>query len=339
MIRPEIVESVSKVLAIILDDSHKEDYTPWFWRYYGNLVHRDHLLRLLREMDDDFALARFDPTGKTILDAGCGFGIQCLIMRLMGSREVHGIDVSQSVIETFEKLLKILPSIEKIYPKTGDVAKAGYPDSSFDLVWSNEAISHYYDIPDFLRETYRMLKPGGTLFISDSNNGANPYLRWQIYRFWDRLENGPQGTIHGHTVTVLLREMRACIVREAFPDFKEEEVESLAAGTFGRTKEEVLDACRLYKENGAWPKSYYRYGIPPLEPNTGSYIERLICPSELTKLLQETGFKCRVYGYLGGAGGNSIIRAVNRIVEALSPLTWPAGRGLKIVAVKPTSVR
>lgn len=82
------------------------------------------------------------------------------------------------------------------------------------------------------------------------------------------------------------------------------------------------------------PSSRFAPGVPPRSPASGQYIERLIYPDVLVRQLRAAGFVPRVYAYLGGAGGNPALRAANKLVLALSPLTWPIGRALKAVARK-----
>jgi hypothetical protein len=153
-------------------------------------------------------------------------------------------------------------------------------------------------------------------------------------KIWDRREIGPSGTIGCHKVGKPYHDLRAVILREAFPGFDDKTVEALAAGTFGYTREQIHDAGRIFQTGHILPGSHYSFGKPPLDPQTKSYIERLIYPGELYRQLQEVGFKFRIYAYLGGAGGNPAIRAMNAIVQSLSPLTWLAGRALRVAARK-----
>ncbi|MEM0338012.1 MAG: class I SAM-dependent methyltransferase [Candidatus Caldarchaeum sp.] len=80
----------------------------------------------------------------------------------------------------------------------GSVENMPYPSDFFDMVLSNEAISHYNDVDGFLREAARVLKRGGTLIIADGNNGANPRIREQTLRLWERCENDPPTIIADH---------------------------------------------------------------------------------------------------------------------------------------------
>lgn len=51
----------------------------------------------------------------------------------------------------------------------GDAIALPFPDSAFDVVYSNEFVSHVKDIDETLKEQMRVLKKGGTLLIMDAN--------------------------------------------------------------------------------------------------------------------------------------------------------------------------
>ena len=46
----------------------------------------------------------------------------------------------------------------------GDATKLPFPDATFDVVYSNEFVSHVKDIDETLTEQVRVLKGGGVLF-------------------------------------------------------------------------------------------------------------------------------------------------------------------------------
>ena len=329
--------ALEAALAPILDRRTGQDHPPLFWRHHGQLASRAGVERTVRECMDNFALAGVDPAGKVILDAGCGFGISCVLLALMGAREVHGIDVVESKVETFRRIASRLPHLTSLYPKLADVRETGYDPARFDLVLSNEAISHYHEIESFIEEAWRILKPGGMLFISDGNNGANSGAVRDTQEIWTRFENGPAGPIPktGHIVEIPYREQRIRAARAASPDLSGDEVDTLAANTYGFVAAEVEEAALAYRRTGVLPASRFAPGVPPRSPASGQYIERLIYPGVLARQLRAAGFTARVYAYLGGAGGNPFLRAANKLVLSLSPLTWPIGRALKAVARKP----
>lgn len=67
---------------------------------------------------------------------------------------------------------------------SGDLASAHYPDAQFDLVVALEVIEHLPAPLDFVRETWRVTRPGGLLILTTPNfNGlSRRYLgiRWRV---------------------------------------------------------------------------------------------------------------------------------------------------------------
>ena len=49
----------------------------------------------------------------------------------------------------------------------GDVAHLPYPDQSFDVVVSTISMHHWFELEQPLRELYRVLRPGGRVWIYD----------------------------------------------------------------------------------------------------------------------------------------------------------------------------
>jgi SAM-dependent methyltransferase len=95
-----------------------------------------------------------------VLDAGCGPGRDVRMLTKNGYT-VTGIDSS-------EKMVKIA---QERNPDTkilvGDIRRLPFADALFDGVWSLASTVHFYepDVLRALREYYRVLKPGGVLYI------------------------------------------------------------------------------------------------------------------------------------------------------------------------------
>ncbi len=320
------------LLAEILDKKRAGLYHPWFYTYCGKLRSPQQVDRYVRLRRTIWRMAGVDIAGKRILDAGSGFGINALLMALMGATEVHAVDIHQGMIGTCQAYLSRLPFSVPVYPLAGDVAALPYKDASFDLVICIEAISHYREVDRFLAETARVLRPGGVLVVVDTNNERNVFVRRRTRRVWELFENGPPGRLAGHSVERPFVAQRREIAAKHFPHLSDDELNMLARHTSGLWGEGLLAAVRTYVEQGIAPQRVYR-GASPIDPVIGVYIERLFDPLQLGRDMARYGLHATVRTYFGGARGG-VLALANEILSAkpLTPLALPFARGFIIAA-------
>jgi ubiquinone/menaquinone biosynthesis C-methylase UbiE len=116
------------------------------------------------------------------LDCGCGKGwITGAISSRLGIRNSFGVDISDKEIK--EARSKKMP----VRFEVGDVHSLGFRDSSFDLVTSFEVIEHL-DCPlTFLKEVYRVLRPGGVFLITTPNAYYYLYMLRMLFRRMPRI--------------------------------------------------------------------------------------------------------------------------------------------------------
>ena len=88
--------------------------------------------------------------GARILDLGAGAGETVALLRELGY-EALGLDLEP----------------RSPFVAQGDLLHTGYPDGSFDAVLSQCAFTVSGDVPGALRESCRLLRPGGLLLYSD----------------------------------------------------------------------------------------------------------------------------------------------------------------------------
>lgn len=122
------------------------------------------------------------PPGSRILDGGCGLGEWTVFLTAQGF-DVVGLDLSADVVATLQTRF---PSHRF---QRGDIRHTGFEPASFDAYLSWGAFEHFETgLGDCLTEAYRVLRPGGWLFVSV------PFQNWRhILRDAGRLERWDPG--------------------------------------------------------------------------------------------------------------------------------------------------
>lgn len=122
--------------------------------------------------------------GMRVLDAGCGVGGAAIYIAQKTGAEVVGITlVEEQAAEAngnagaanVSKLTKFV---------VGDYTKTGFEPNSFDLVFGIESVCYAEPKASFLKEAWRVLKPGGKLVVTDGyrRRGVNGQIDRQILR-------------------------------------------------------------------------------------------------------------------------------------------------------------
>ena len=105
--------------------------------------------------------------GKTVLDAGCGFGKDIPIFLQRGAI-VHGIDVSQRMIELARQNF---PDQDQNL-SVQDFSNTDFDNEAFDLIFSRYSLHYSPDLTKTFQEFHRVLKQnGGIVAVS-----AHPLL-------------------------------------------------------------------------------------------------------------------------------------------------------------------
>ena len=115
--------------------------------------------------------------GITVLDLGSGSGRDAyLLSKLVGEHgHVIGVDMTEEQLDVARRHIGAhtakfgyaQPNVEFRHGYIEDLKSAGIPDNSVDLVVSNCVLNLSTDKEATYREIFRVLKPGGELFIAD----------------------------------------------------------------------------------------------------------------------------------------------------------------------------
>ena len=121
---------------------------------------------------------------KLVLETGCGRGgFACwLAQQRPLARLVCAADFSPAAVRKGRDYARHL-SLGNLRWCVSDIQQLPFPDGFFDTVFSLETIEHVPAPQVAVSELARVLKPGGTMFLT-----APSYLNWLgLYRIWLRL--------------------------------------------------------------------------------------------------------------------------------------------------------
>jgi 2-polyprenyl-3-methyl-5-hydroxy-6-metoxy-1,4-benzoquinol methylase len=150
----------------------KEYYSILDSRTVGHLAHGQ--ARVLEKVIDCIQGYRGSPR---VLDAGCGLGTHAIFFGLLGA-SVVGVDlagerltIANKRLEYYSEKYKKKLDVEFKFKNIQEVREK----IKFNIIWSNQSISHIHPVTDFLHMAYENLHNGGSLLICDSN-GMNPFV-------------------------------------------------------------------------------------------------------------------------------------------------------------------
>jgi ubiquinone/menaquinone biosynthesis C-methylase UbiE len=109
-------------------------------------------------------ISSYGKNANRILDVGCGEGTRLYLIKNKKAEKI-GVDQSETAISMARKQYPLVKFI-----KIQD--KLPFPDSYFDFVYSAFVLEHTIDPEEFLKETVRVLSPGGVLLLVAPNFGS-----------------------------------------------------------------------------------------------------------------------------------------------------------------------
>jgi len=111
-----------------------------------------------------------------LLDVGCGKGRWLQYIRDHSGFDVEGVEPSEEAAGYARKE-------RGLDVRIGDLASAGYPDGSFDVVYLRNVLEHVAEPRALVGKIRRILKPGGVCAVHVPNDGSvTNILKRVLYR-------------------------------------------------------------------------------------------------------------------------------------------------------------
>ncbi len=105
--------------------------------------------------------------GDLVLDAGCGVGGSSIYVTQRTGCRALGVTLSTQQAATARRNAHARQVEDRARFAVMDYAATGLADGTFDVVWALESVCYAEDKAAFVREAYRLLRPGGRLVLAD----------------------------------------------------------------------------------------------------------------------------------------------------------------------------
>ncbi len=105
--------------------------------------------------------------GSRVLDIGSGLGGSAFYLAERKGCTVQGIDLMESNVADATRRAASRGLSARVGFATGDAASVPFANSSFDVVWGQDAWCHVEDKNSLIAEAYRVLAAGGLIVFSD----------------------------------------------------------------------------------------------------------------------------------------------------------------------------
>jgi len=173
------------------------------------------------------------PRGSRLLDGGCGLGDWSAYLTRKGYPTL-GLDISRA---TVAKLRDLFPDVEFA---VGDIRETGLPPDCFDGYFSWGTFEHFEEgLERCVAEAWRILRPGGYLFVSVPFDNLRHALRATFDRKRKAVPRPGEERFYQWRLT--RGELRDLLARGGF---------------------EVLDIRPIHKRQGVLRSLHHEFGLP-----------------------------------------------------------------------------
>jgi ubiquinone/menaquinone biosynthesis C-methylase UbiE len=144
--------------------------------------------------------ARLGP-GDTVLDCGFGYADQDILWaEEYRPARITGLNITPNQVRIGRERVRLTGLEGVIRLEQGSATEIPFGAGEFDIVFALESAMHFKTRADFLREAFRVLRPGGRLVMADmcqkTDRESGAGLRRRLrYRYWRGLIAFPEANV------------------------------------------------------------------------------------------------------------------------------------------------
>ena len=186
--------------------------------------------------------------GKEVLEIGSGRGGGASwIARTFNPKSLVAVDYSEEAVKLSKNWFTIQDNLEF---KVGNAQDLPLSDDSFDIVYNVESSHCYANIPEFLKEVFRVLKPNGKFCWTDMrDSGTMEEMHDQFTQVGFNIESRADVTKNVIKALNLIDEGRRNMIRKSAPSSLRKSFETFG-GVPGTPVYEALKSGKI---------QYFRY--------------------------------------------------------------------------------
>jgi sterol 24-C-methyltransferase len=140
--------------------------------YYPEGRKRLSLLQAQLFMEDQLAQRLALPPGARVLDAGCGEGRVAIHLAQECGLQITGVDLVEWAIKKAQAHAQRARIADRTTFLVTDYIAIGFPDNTFDGVYTMETLVHVQAYREALRQLHRVLKPYGRVALFEYSIAA-----------------------------------------------------------------------------------------------------------------------------------------------------------------------
>jgi SAM-dependent methyltransferase len=266
--------------------------------------------------------------GDTLLDAGCGNGVNAVLAAEAGMRVV-AVEIDERQHRLARLLFERLGLESRVRLERSDILGLDLAPASVDGGYSFEFVEHISDPVAFYGRVRRWLRPGRSFYSRTGANGANARLRRVFAREHDERDAKFYAPDRRRRVLALAPEAGGAAL------------EALVAGTRGLLQAELEAAVAAWRADGTLPPPHG--GRTPRDPDTGAYEDRVLDPAELLADMRAGGLDARLVRpdvsavFSPSPVRRAGYRAAGAVISATHPASLPVAPWLEVMGTRPAA--